>query len=939
MSKQKAFHKYIYKLHSKRLAEANWELSLPLAAAMENGVDIVELSDSQCLRFIDEFNGIDTFESVKKIKETIGMLRKKEPSSWVNRQLKAQYIKLYETQFQEDYVCIVMDTMKQYDRCNKGFTINGIKYRRLLGTNGGIKANTIIYVSERLYPKLMERIDCGRDKTVPLLPAKLEAYQALVCSGSIPVSMPKGIIVVPDCYTKFTADGIYLDDSETEEPKMTYVPHRDLQVDVSDGFGFMLPELSLRWSMELNQSEEYLSAVNTRGIPWTKGMLFTFDFIDFAETVAHTYMVKDVWGDWRDVREAEVILTESMLKLWKCYESWEDYETKFKQYNYTFAIAKTAPYELEEEHKTNYQFLQSYHLTDEEIDELIAPTINGIEEVMGLDWRKAVLYLNGTHIKPTDIFRKSAGVAEALMIEPDLINDPYVRSMIMDNIRTRIKRAKTGVLDIRGNFAIIGGDLYSLAQSMFGLEITGLLKAGEIYHKFWIDRNVDEVCCFRAPMTSHNNIRKHRVAHTPDMEYWYRYVTTCVLFNSWDTTAEALNGCDMDGDLSYTTDNRVLLNRFRLLPTVFCVQRTSPKKIVNETDIIESNKLSFGDAIGATTNIITSQICLQAKFDPSTPEFRELDYRILCGQLYQQGCIDKAKGIEVKPMPKHWKSRKKLIPLEGDSKEDIERKEFLNRIAADRKPYFFIYIYDDLYSRYRKYMKNAEANCIRNFGIGLQELIHSKQQTDQEKEFLGYYYKYLPVDETPCTINRICWRISDRVEAFSQQQKTNQLFNVLLLKTPNPQYTNDQYYYVYNLLKEEYELYRKGMQELNIQMQDNFIHGAERALIIEQYKKLFIKKVDVICPDEQLRCDVLIDIAYKSNVSKAFVWVICGKQIIRNLLLRNGNRVFYPKRTDIVACEQADFFYRGERFTMHEKVFEDSLKTERDIMEDYESGI
>lgn len=86
----------------------------------------------------------------------------------------------------------------------------------------------------------------------------------------------------------------------------------------------------------------------------------------------------------------------------------------------------------------------------------------------------------------------------------------------------------------------------------------------------------------------------------------------------------------------FTTNNKVLLNNTRKLPTIFCIQRKAEKKKPTEKDIVKSNKLSFGDAIGATTNVITSQICLQASFDKESEEYKTLSYRILCGQAFQQ---------------------------------------------------------------------------------------------------------------------------------------------------------------------------------------------------------------------------------------------------------------------------------------------------------------
>ena len=918
MSKQKAFQKFIYKLHSQRLADSKYDLSLPLEEAIDNKTDIVELSDSQVLRFIDEIRGVDTFAVVKELKEEIKRLKAGERTSAVNRKIKSKYLELYKTQFQKDYVCIVMDNMKQYDRCNKGFSINGIKYKRFLGTNGGIKNSTIIYVSEEIYPELKERLDCGRNKEMKFIPAKLEAYQALICSGSIPVSMPNGIIVVKDCMTKFKADAIYIDDSESDEPVVTEI-EKEIERDASDGFGFMTPELSMRWSGELNgEPEKYLSAVNTRGIPWTKGMLFTFDFVKFCGEVAENYWIQDVWGDWRDVREAEVILTESMLKLWESYDSWEEYWANVEKYHYGFAVAKTAPYELEEERQTNYQFLQSYELTDADIEELVSPTVDTIREVIGLDYRKAILYMKGVKINPESVLRKGAGIAEALMVEPELINDSYVRTAIYDSIKTRIKRAKTGVLDVHGNFAIIGGDLYSLAQSMCGLEVTGLLPAGVVWHKFWMDRGIKEVCCFRAPMTSHNNIIKQVIA-SPDtvenfdeMQEWYQYIETCMLFNSWDTTAERLNGADFDGDISFTTECPVLLNNTRSLPPIFCIQRKGEKKVPTEDDIVYSNKMSFGDAIGATTNVITSQICALAKFPPGSREYEVLSYRVLTGQHYQQCEIDKAKGIIAKPMPKYWYNLKNKKVQEFLSRLPEDDVEFIKRIAVDRKPYFFIYNYDHLFSRYKKFLKRADTSAQREFGKTLDHLLTSGGDTEDEKRFIEYYYKYIPVDNAPCAVNRICWYIEDNLvpPALKQSDKP---FDYTILKSPDKPYSDKQYYYVKPLLEKEYKTYRIGVKDLAVQLKDLGIHGNERARMLEEYGKAFLLKANIICPDDELRCDVLLDIAYKSNTSKRFVWIMCGRQIITNLLRRHGYEVSFPEKSEV---GKPELYFKGEGYSM-----------------------
>lgn len=211
---------------------------------------------------------------------------------------------------------------------------------------------------------------------------------------------------------------------------------------------------------------------------------------------------------------------------------------------------------MERERNLNYQFIQSYELTDEQVEELIAPTINEIHDILSLDWRKSVLFLKGVGLSDENIDYVDADFAKAIMVDRRMMEDPFVRKKIFALIKKRITDAKIGVIKVHGNYSIISGDPYALCQSMFGLEVTGLLKAGEIYNKYWLDSGSERLACFRAPMTCHNNIRLMRVASGEDVQKWYQYMTTCTILNAWDTSSQALNGCDFDGDLVMLTDNK-----------------------------------------------------------------------------------------------------------------------------------------------------------------------------------------------------------------------------------------------------------------------------------------------------------------------------------------------------------------------------------------------
>ena len=141
MAKHLTSQRYIYKLHTSRLKRANWNLTLKPNQARQNQ-EVIALSESQMLRFIDEINGVENVEEkIRRLKLKIKRLQKQQSSDIfeIKKQIKEAYDKLDEYQFKNDYICVVIDDTKHYHTIYKnGFVVNGIIFRRFLGTTGGI---------------------------------------------------------------------------------------------------------------------------------------------------------------------------------------------------------------------------------------------------------------------------------------------------------------------------------------------------------------------------------------------------------------------------------------------------------------------------------------------------------------------------------------------------------------------------------------------------------------------------------------------------------------------------------------------------------------------------------------------------------------------------------------------------------------------------------
>ena len=450
------------------------------------------------------------------------------------------------------------------------------------------------------------------------------------------------------------------------------------------------------------------------------------------------------------------------------------------------------------------------------------------------------------------------------------------------------------------------GDPYSLCQSVFGLPVTGLLKAGEIYNGYWIDAGADTLACYRAPMTCHNNVRLVRVNGSEEARHWYKYMPTATVFNSWDTAAHALNGMDKDGDLVMLTDNDVLRRRLTVLPALMCVQRRAKKCLVTEDDLIRANIAAFGDDIGKITNRITAMYEIQSRYPKDSEEYKVLDYRIKCGQLFQQNSIDRAKGIIAKPMPPEWHDRRAALAI-----EDAERRRLYLSILADRKPYFMRYIYPDLMRAYNTYIKNTNKKSQREFGMKADELLSMDESelTEEQREFKRYYLRGMPVGVGDCVTNMVCRRFENEFDGYIGKRSGETEYDYTIMKS-GAEYSQTQY----NAIAKLFADYNRRVRDYAIYASRERVDDDEAQYHAYRMNTEFRNACDEVCPNAQTLCDILLDICYRRGATKRFVWTMCGAEIVANLLRRSGGKISYP-----VQDENGNITFCGKRFAIHTK--------------------
>lgn len=792
-----------------------------------------------------------------KYQELISLFEGQEFRIMANKILKKD---INDIDFSKIFIQIVIDEISHFNRATseKGINVNGINYRRFVGTTGGLKNNTILLCNSKYIDDLNELCECKRNKKIPLVPAKYEAYKSLTCSASQPICNPNGILVVKDCITTYFDDVISLDDSNNDDvPVIELIKNKKLENNISDGFNLCTIDYMKRISRSLNL--DYIPSGVCLRNAWLKGMLYPFPIIEFIEKYNNgNYLIEDIWGNLQDIRKCDMILTESSLKLWMAYNNIDEYINACDECGYNFSVTKISPHVLEEKRELNYQYLQSYEFDDNDIKELCEPTIKYLKDAMCGDYKSTINFLGITENSDVNSWQR------ALYTSEYMLGDPYIIDCVHRFIKKKINDAKIGKLLVEGNYQIASGDPFALMQSICGLEVTGLLNANECYSKFWIDKNEDKIVIFRSPMTSHNNIRMCNLNHSKECKYWYQYMDTIMIINGWDSFCMAENGEDFDSDLNFSTNNDVLKRRYKYLPAIECKQRNTSKVIVTEKEIRKTNKNGMGNKVGVITNYVTSMMEVQSRFDKNSKEYKELSYRIACGQLYQQNELDKIKGIQAKQMPSKWYN------INACSDND-----YLKSICANKKPYFMIYIYDDIKKKYKKYIKESNEKCQLIYNCSIDDLYSNDNLSNEQKEFLFWYEFKMPVGIGNCSMNKICKYIESQMDGYKSCLHRNSTFDYNNLKVKK-RCTEEHR----EKLRKLEQYYCECIKEYK--SQKHFDKGESNKSRYFLYKK-FNNLAKEICPNDFERLNIILDITYGYKGNRQFCWDTIGNLICNRL--------------------------------------------------------
>lgn len=395
----------------------------------------------------------------------------------------------------------------------------------------------------------------------------------------------------------------------------------------------------------------------------------------------------------------------------------------------------------------------------------------------------------------------------------------------------------------------------------------------------------------------------------------------------------------ISGDTVLTTDNPLIIKGVKNLPPIICPNDSKTEKvIITEKDLQKSNLKGFNNNVGKATNRASTIRDIMAWFSPESEEYKELEKREMSIQRIQQEIIDAVKNAKPpEQVPKTWYSvkaneviteevleeiyemKKKLgvkqIKLPKlDTPEQIERKLFNMKIVANKKPYFFIYIYDNLMNQVKKYKENWNNNCLRTFGKSINELVKNAK-TEEEKDLLDTYYRNFPVNIADSLMNTICRKFESEFDDYFRKKQNQLEFDYSIMKTDR-EYDKK----TFNSIKQIYNEYRKQVKEYVTFTTDNEEDKEFKQQKREEFKEEFQKRTAIKCEDEQLLCNIVLDLTYGNKENPQFAWDVCGEVIIKNLLAKNNNEITYFEKDNHGIIE-----FGGERFTMKKKKVDDKI--------------
>lgn len=644
-----------------------------------------------------------------------------------------------------------------------GFTYKGEAYRYYTSSAGQIREKKAVFIKESIWNRYEKTIMCGLtiDKINRMGGNNVNkhlAYMALTNSATDewPDFDIDRTIVIDDFETNVFGEYDLIDDSDYS------ITRRKGEVPVThtDGAG-----------MALSGKNRMFRA------PWIKGLLGIFDFRTLILQWREQYhnhsigIVKDIYGKEHDIiaEDISVIFTKSQFKMYKYYDSWEEYKEYFKKYHCKAGVCNVEEDRIPNS-KFNYQELQTLTaITEEDLKAIAAPSVNKLQNLCS----SITAMQRAFGVSPYNTNMTS--LQEAVKLYPNLMNDSYLKDILKGIKDNLIKKYKSAKLEIEGKYTFLLPDFYAACEFWFlgNKNPGGLLADGKVWCSLLKHR--EELDCLRSPHLYKEHAVRENAANTEtkeQKEFIAKWFCTNAIYTSCHDLISKILQFDVDGDRSLVIGDKKIVEIAKrsmrgVVPLYYNMRKAEPTEL-NHVTIYNGLIAAFtGSNIGTYSNHITKIWNSDIFINGTDEEKRSAEnvVKLLC--MENNFCIDYAKTLY---KPKRPKEMEKKI------------KEFTGK----KVPYFFIYAKDKDISQVES-KNNSIVNQLEDIipnprintrKIGLEDidyrlLMHStdtqidKAVIKKYTEFnTAYHFKISMKDEYQNNLHYLACQIREELSGF-----------------------------------------------------------------------------------------------------------------------------------------------------------------------------
>ncbi len=529
-----------------------------------------------------------------------------------------------------------------------GFTYKGEKYKYFTSSAGQIRMKKAVFIKESVWNQIEKNVMCGL--TIDKINSKGGnnvnkhlAYMALTNSATDEwreFDIDKSI-VIEDFETNVYGTFDFVDETDYSITRKTdYVP-----IPHTDGAGMVLPAVSTKNFMFR--------------APWIKGLLGVFDFRKFVEANNCSPVISDIYGKEHNIIEEDIqiIFTRSQFKMYKYYDSWEEYKEYFKKYHCRAGVCNVEEDRIKNA-KINYQMLQTLtDITDQEIDLLTRKSVERISNICNS--KETMMDILGITPYNTNMtpFQK------AVKIYPALLSDTYAKDVIREVKNSLLKKYRSGKLEINGKYAFLLPDYYAACEHWFAHidNPKGLLDDKEVF--CWLFRQYDKLDCLRSPhLYKEHAIRSNVAGNTygerkNKIKEWF--ITNAIYTSTHDLISKILQ-FDVDGDKSLVVADQDFIqiaerNMKNIVPLYYNMRKSEPTELTNKTIYAGLNKAFTSGNIGIYSNDISKIWNHDVFIEGTETEKQEaVDVvKLLC--MENNFCIDAAKTLYMPKRPEWFR--------------------------------------------------------------------------------------------------------------------------------------------------------------------------------------------------------------------------------------------------------------------------------------------